>query len=82
MEAVDWTMKLFEDLKQLDFVKDIQIIHPPGDVDADLAILLITTHWKGGYVKKISMIITNIASTVLEETGHSIGIYWDWKVAA
>jgi hypothetical protein len=71
-------VELFEQLKKIPFIEEIDIVEQPHDVEADLSLRI---HTFPGMKKDRSLVTHTVvewAMQELERTGEMPGIYWEW----
>jgi hypothetical protein len=71
-------IELFQRLKKIPFVQEIEIIEQPYDVEADISMRV---HTLPDMKRNRSDIIDTIVAWEMEElvkTGEMPGIYWEW----
>jgi hypothetical protein len=71
-------IELFQRLKKIPFVQEIEIIEQPYDVEADISLRV---HTLPDMKRNCSDITETIVAYEMEElvkTGEMPGIYWEW----
>jgi hypothetical protein len=72
------TVELFQRLKQIPFIQEIEIIEQPYDVESDLALRLHTLPHAEQERKLVTKTIVAWEMEELVKTGEMPGIYWEW----
>ncbi|MDM8550150.1 hypothetical protein QUF72_08740 [Desulfobacterales bacterium HSG2] len=79
LTKADWTIKVLSSLKKLPFVNDLEIIRPPGNVKADMGILLKIKDKKSSDGLVVADTISDLQWKIFDETGDLPAIYWCWQ---
>jgi len=79
LKTYDITLEVLQKLKQQDFIKDIEIIDKPENVECDLSIAITINKWKNDYSVKVAEIINDLTFEAFKKSGNLITVYYDWK---